>query len=64
MAIDNDKRIKKLEEEISWMQKDIINLINIIENVEPEAHYHVTYHFHTKPSTDDQSQSDDLNDFI
>lgn len=59
-----DERIKRLEEEITWMHKDMANLIDIIENFEPEVHYHVTYHFHTDSCKDDQTQSEDLNDFI
>jgi hypothetical protein len=62
MVTDNDKRIKKLEQDIAWMQKDIINLINIIECIKPEEHFH--YYYDLRKCTDDQSQSNDLNDFI
>jgi hypothetical protein len=60
----SDERIKRLEEEIMYLHKDMANLINIIENTEPEIHYHITYHFHTKPCMDDPNNTDNLNDLI
>jgi ferritin-like protein len=37
-----DERIKRLEEEVMYLHRDIANLINIIENVKPEIHTHYT----------------------
>ena len=43
MFISQDERIKKLEETISWMQRDMVNLINIVEALKiPEVHTHYT----------------------
>jgi len=58
--MDNDARIKLLEENISWMQKDIAHLCDIIENLQkPEIHYHITYDMR---SCNDCQQTD-LKDF-
>jgi hypothetical protein len=59
-----EKRIKLLEENLSWMQKDLGHLIDIVESLEPETHYHITYHFQTVPCMDDPNNTNDLNDFI
>lgn len=56
-----EERIKRLEEEVMWLRRDLINLMVIVESIAPEVHYHITYHFHTKPCMDKQI---DLNDFI
>jgi hypothetical protein len=37
-----EERIKRLEEEVMYLHRDIANLINIIENVQPEIHTHYT----------------------
>ena len=59
-----EERIKRLEEEIAWMRRDMVNLITIIENMKPENHTHYTNIFLTKPCTDDPMDSTDLKDFI
>ena len=60
-----EERIKRLEEEIAYLHRDMARLIDIIENVEPETHYHITYHFHTVPCKENnQTNSTDLKDFI
>jgi hypothetical protein len=59
-----EERIKRLEEEIMYLHRDMANLINIIENFEPEVHYHITYHFKTVPCMDDPNNTNDLNDLI
>jgi hypothetical protein len=64
MSCEQEKRIKMLEEEIMYLHKDMANLINIYENMHPEVHTHYTTIIYTKPCTDDQSESTDLNDFI
>jgi hypothetical protein len=62
--MDTESRIKRLEEEVCYLHKDIANLINIIENFEPEIHTHYTNIFYTKQSMDDINNTNDLNDFI
>lgn len=57
-----EERIKRLEEEVCYMRKDMVNLINIIENYEPEIHYHFYQDFRT--CKDDINNTNDLNDFI
>ncbi len=43
-------RIKLLEESVSWMQRDINHLIDIIEHLQkPEQHTHYTTIIYTKP---------------
>jgi hypothetical protein len=38
-----EKRIKLLEENLAWMQRDYVNLINIVEALkQPEIHTHYT----------------------
>jgi hypothetical protein len=45
---EQEERIKRLEEEIAYLHRDMANVINIIENLqEPEIHYHLTYNFQT-----------------
>jgi len=56
----SEERIKLLEEEVAWLRKDLINLMNIIEYLEPETHYHVTYHFHTSK----ENLNNNLEDFM
>jgi len=58
-----EDRIKRLEEEIAWLHKDMANLINIIENLEPEIHYHIYQDFRTCKENE-QTDSNDINDFI
>lgn len=60
----SEERIKRLEEEIMYIHKDMANLINIVENMKPENHTHYTNIFLTKPCTDDPMDSTDLKDFI
>jgi hypothetical protein len=43
-----EQRVKQLEESISWMQRDINNLIDIIENFKAEQHTHYTTIIYTK----------------
>jgi len=57
-----EQRIKILEEEIAYLHKDMAHLITIIESIQPEVHYHFYQDFRT--CKDDQSNSNDLNDFI
>ena len=40
--MNTEERIKRLEEEIAYLHRDMANLINIIENVQPENHTHYT----------------------
>jgi hypothetical protein len=56
------KRIRLLEENIAWMQRDMVNLTQIIEHINSEIHYHFYQDFRT--CKDDQRNSDDINDFI
>lgn len=58
-----EKRIKMLEENLAWTQRDLVNLINIYENMHPEIHYHFYYDMRACKGND-QSQSNDINDFI
>jgi len=38
-----EKRIKLLEENLAWTQRDLVNLINIVESLKrPEIHTHYT----------------------
>lgn len=63
--MDNEQRIKRLEEEVSWLRHDIVNLINIIENVESENHTHFTFITDNRPCTDCKVEKDTkLEDFI
>ena len=57
-----EKRQKLVEEDLAYCHRDLINLINIIENCEPEVHYHFYQDFRT--CKDDLNNSNDLNDFI
>lgn len=52
-----EKRIKVLEENCAWMEKDMSHLVDIVESLKPEIHYHTTYHIMTKP------QENPLSDF-
>lgn len=47
-----EERIKRLEEEIAYLHKDMTNVINIIENIHPEIHYHFISITDTRPCTD------------
>lgn len=39
----SEERIKRLEEEIAYIHRDMVNLINIVEALkQPEAHTHYT----------------------
>jgi hypothetical protein len=59
-----DEQIKKLEENMSWMQKDIINLIRIIEALKtPETHYHFLIDSRTCKDCNTPN-STDLNEYI
>jgi hypothetical protein len=58
-----EERIKRLEEELCYCHKDLANLINIIENLEPEIHYH-TYLDMRTCKENDQNNSTDLKDYI
>jgi hypothetical protein len=66
MLTSQDERIKKLEETISWMQRDMVNLINIVEALKiPEVHTHYTMITENVTCTEcDLNNTDDLNDFI
>jgi len=57
-----EDRVKRLEEEIMYLHRDIANLINIIENYEPEYHTHLYFDYRT--CKDDQTKSNDINDFF
>ena len=64
---EQEKRIKLLEENLAWMQRDLVNLINIVENLKPEIHTHytmITENVTCSECKDDQSSSNDINDFI
>jgi len=37
-----EKRIKLLEEHCAWQQRDMVNLIKIVESLQPEIHTHYT----------------------
>jgi len=60
--MDNEQRIKMLEEEIMYVYKDIANLTKIIENIKPEIHYHLTNIYES--SADSQEGTRDLEDYI
>jgi hypothetical protein len=47
-----EQRVKQLEEAVSWMQRDINHLIDIVEYLQPEQHTHYTTIIYTKPCTD------------
>lgn len=56
MLSDNvDERLKKVEQDVAWMQRDINHLIDIIENFHAEQHTHYTTIIYTKrlPNCDD-----------
>jgi len=55
-----EERIKRLEEEVAWLRKDIINLINLIENFKPEIHTHYTNILYTNQCMDDLNNTNDL----
>lgn len=55
-----EERIKRLEEEVCYLRRDLVNLINIIENFEPEIHYHTYLDMRTCKENDQES----LEDFI
>ena len=61
--IDQEKRIKLLEEEICYLHRDMAHLINIYENMHPEIHYHTYLDLRTCKEND-QTKSNNLNDFI
>jgi hypothetical protein len=62
--MDTELAIKQLQEEVMYLHRDITNLCNIIENLqEPEIHYHTYLDMRTCKGND-QTQSNDLNDFI
>jgi hypothetical protein len=58
-----EDRVKRLEEELCYCHKDLANLINLVENLEPEIHYH-TYLDMRSCKENDQTKSHDINDFI
>ena len=58
-----EDRVKRLEEELCYCHKDLANLINLVENLNPEVHYHMYYDMR-KCMENDQTKSNDLNDFI
>lgn len=60
---DQEIRIKALEEEIAYLHRDMANLIDIYEKMQPEIHYH-TYLDMRTCKENDQTQSNDINDFI
>jgi hypothetical protein len=62
----DQERIKRLEENVSWLQRDIDNLINIIKNLKkPEVHTHYTLIQDNRPCTDcKEEESTNLEDFI
>lgn len=55
-----EQRQKIVEEELAYMHKDLVNLINIVENCEPEIHYH--FYCDYRQCADCKQQ--DLKDFI
>ena len=62
----DQERIKRLEEDVSWLHRDIVNLINIIENLKnPEVHTHYMFVTDNRPCTDcKEEESTNLEDII
>lgn len=58
-----EERMKRLEEEVAYLHRDIANLINIIENTKPEVHYHFLIDSRTCKDCNTPN-STDLNDYI
>lgn len=54
MSTDTEDRIKKLEMDVAWLQKDIKNLISIIENAKVENHTHYYIDNRTFMITEDE----------
>ena len=46
---DLEERLKKAEEEMAYIQRDMLQLWSILENLHPEVHTHYTMIVHTKP---------------
>jgi hypothetical protein len=40
--IDSEERIKRLEEEFCWLNRDMIHLTNLYKCMNPEVHTHFT----------------------
>jgi hypothetical protein len=62
-----EKRIKLLEEHCAWQQRDMANLINIVEALkQPEVHTHYTMITENVCTAcmDDPNNTNDLKDFI
>jgi hypothetical protein len=59
-----EQRVKQLEESVSWMQRDINHLIDIIEHLQPEQHTHYTTIIYTKqlPFCDDTGYNEDCDE--
>jgi len=60
-----EKRIKLLEENLAWTQRDMVNLINIVETLkQPEVHTHYTMITENVCSAcmDDPNNTNDLKD--
>jgi hypothetical protein len=59
-----EERIKRLEEEVAYLHRDIAKLVNIIENVQPENHTHYTMitEYLCTACMDDPNNTNDLNE--
>jgi len=63
--MDTELAIKQLQEEVMYLHRDMANLINIIENVQPENHTHYTMITENVTCTAcDPNNTTDLKDFI
>jgi type II secretory pathway component PulJ len=60
-----EERIKRLEEEVAYLHRDMANLIAIIENTKPkpETHYHFLIDSRTCKDCNTPN-STDLNEYI
>jgi hypothetical protein len=61
---EQEKRIKTLEENLAWLQRDMVHLLNIVESLKPEIHHHYTTIIYTKPCMDDPNNTNNLKDYI
>jgi len=52
-----DDRIKRLEEEIAYLRKDMNALIKTVNTFEPETHTHLTFITDTKSCTECKNYS-------
>ena len=60
VIMDTELAIKQLQEDVMYLHRDIAHLCDIIENLQPEIHYHMYYDLRT--CMDDPNNTNDLKD--